>query len=328
MRKLFAALAAPFALLVCATQATAQRTMKDQGGAKDHPLVSRFAGSTLFAYGEINFGETSFFIAPKKEVTLEGKIYSYSYFGPSDRSDLEIYRNYQQALSSNGFKVVHTCESVEKCAGDKYYGHAQKWTGDGKGFRDGYSSTAYFNNMPSYDPRYLVAQREAGQGKVTVVLTTISSTASAAAGGKTYFMQIIEEKAMQTGQVAVTSADAIRAGMANDGKIAFYGLFFDTGKAQMLPTSKPQLDEMAKYLQSDGARKFFIVGHTDNQGAIDSNTTLSQQRAEAVLAQLVRDYKIDSKRVSARGVASFSPLGSNESDVGRAKNRRVELVAQ
>ncbi len=310
------------------SNAYAQRTIKDQAGAKDHPLVSRYAGSTLFAQGELNFDQTTFFIAPKKEATLDGKIFNYMYFGPSDRTDLEIYRNYQQALSTNGFKIVHKCESAEQCAGDKYYGHAQKWTGDGKGFRNGYSAISYFNNMPSYDPRFLVAQRDSAQGKTTVVLTTISDSTSAAAGGKKYFMQVIEEKAMQTGQVAVTSAEAIRSGVASEGKIAFYGLFFDTGKAQILPASKPQLDEMAKYLQADTARKFHIVGHTDNQGSIEGNITLSQQRAEAVVAQLVRDYKIDAKRIASRGVASFSPMASNENDAGRAKNRRVELVAQ
>ena len=310
------------------SHAHAQRTIKDQAGAKDHPLVSRYAGSTLFAQGELNFDQTTFFIAPKKETTLEGKIYNYLYFGPSDRSDLEIFRNYQQALSTNGFKIAHTCESVEKCAGDEYYGHAKKWTGDGKGFRNGYSPLSYFNNMPSYDPRYLVAQRDSAQGKLTVVLTTVSDTTAAAAGGKKYFLQVIEEKAMQTGQVAVTSAEAIRSGLANEGKIAFYGLFFETGKAQVLPASKPQLDEMAKYLQADSSRKFYIVGHTDNQGTVEGNISLSQQRAESVASQLVRDYRVDAKRIAARGVASFAPLASNEGDVGRAKNRRVELVAQ
>ncbi len=315
-------------LSFAASTAQAQRTMKDQAGAKDHPLVSRYSGSTLFAYGELNFDQTTFFIAPKKETTLDGKIFNYVYFGPSDRTDLEIFRNYQQALSTNGFKIVHTCESVDKCDGDAYYGHAKKWTGDGKGFRNGYSASSYFNNLPSYDPRYVVAQRDSSQGKLTVVLTTVSDTTSAAAGGKKYFMQVIEEKAMQTGQVAVTSADAIRSGVASEGKIAFYGLFFETGKAQILPTSKPQVDEMAKYLQADAARKFYIVGHTDNQGALEGNVALSQQRAEAVAAQLARDYKIDAKRLVARGVANFAPAASNDSDAGKAKNRRVELVAQ
>jgi len=123
-------------------------------------------------------------------------------------------------------------------------------------------------------------------------------------------------------------ADGLDKGLSADGKVALYGIFFDTGKADIKPESTPQLEEMAKLLTHAPKLQVFIVGHTDNQGGVDGNLALSLRRAQAVVATLVKDYKIDTARLSARGVANFSPLASNDADAGRAKNRRVELVAQ
>ena len=132
---------------------------------------------------------------------------------------------------------------------------------------------------------------------------------------------------MESGKVVV-NADAMNKALADDGKIALYGIYFDTGKAELKAESKPQLEQMARLLQKSTALKVFIVGHTDNQGLVDANLSLSQQRAEAVIAALTRDYKIDAVRLRARGVANFAPVSSNASEAGRAKNRRVELVEQ
>jgi outer membrane protein OmpA-like peptidoglycan-associated protein len=85
---------------------------------------------------------------------------------------------------------------------------------------------------------------------------------------------------------------------------------------------------MAKLLQTQTALRVYIVGHTDNQGTLDSNMTLSQQRAQAVVSALAANYKVDVKRMVARGVGSLAPLATNTSDEGKAKNRRVELVLQ
>jgi len=85
---------------------------------------------------------------------------------------------------------------------------------------------------------------------------------------------------------------------------------------------------MARLLQKSPSLKVFIVGHTDNQGSMDVNLTLSQRRAEAVVTALTRDYKIGAARLHAHGAASFAPVSSNASEAGRAKNRRVELVEQ
>ena len=86
------------------------------------------------------------------------------------------------------------------------------------------------------------------------------------------------------------------------------------------------MDEIAKLLKTDAALKLRVVGHTDNQGGLDSNIALSKRRAEAVNAALVSQHGIAAGRLSAYGVGDLAPVASNTDEAGRAKNRRVELV--
>lgn len=69
-----------------------------------------------------------------------------------------------------------------------------------------------------------------------------------------------------------------------------------------------------------------VVGHTDNQGTVDANISLSQRRAQAVVEALAKGHGVDANRLAARGVANLAPVASNTTEAGRAKNHRVELV--
>ena len=158
-----------------------------------------------------------------------------------------------------------------------------------------------------------------------MVYTAIASVVSTNMAAT--YLQIVEPKAMPTGQVKV-DAKALEQGLKAEGKIALYGLYFDSGKAEIKPESKEQLAEMAKLMQAQPTLRVYIVGHTDNQGTLESNMTLSQQRAQAAVSALATGYKIDAKRMAGRGVGSLAPLASNAAEEGRAKNRRVELVLQ
>jgi OmpA-OmpF porin, OOP family len=88
------------------------------------------------------------------------------------------------------------------------------------------------------------------------------------------------------------------------------------------------LDEIAKLLGLNLQLKLHVVGHTDNVGEFSYNMTLSQARAEAVVKALQTDYKISADRLKPSGVGPLCPVAANTTDEGRAKNRRVELVAQ
>jgi outer membrane protein OmpA-like peptidoglycan-associated protein len=128
-------------------------------------------------------------------------------------------------------------------------------------------------------------------------------------------------------QVVVLNGDQIRLSLAESGKVAFYGIYFDNDKSAVKPDSQPTLAEMAKYLKANAALRVYIVGHTDGQGALDYNQRLSRDRAAAVVAVLAAaPYSIPKDRMTADGVGPLSPVAANDSEAGRAKNRRVEMV--
>lgn len=148
----------------------------------------------------------------------------------------------------------------------------------------------------------------------------------AAGGGNSYYLRIVEKQSMQ--QDVVANADAFQTGLKDSGHVEVPGIFFDFGKADLKPESEPALREVAKLMQSNAALRVWVVGHTDNVGSADTNQALSDARAAAVVRALTQQMGIDQKRLTPHGVGPYSPVASNATDEGRAKNRRVELVAQ
>jgi outer membrane protein OmpA-like peptidoglycan-associated protein len=145
-------------------------------------------------------------------------------------------------------------------------------------------------------------------------------------GNGAIWLRIVEKKAME--QYIVADAAAFGNDIRATGHVAVYGINFDTGKSTIKPESAQAIGEIAKLLTADPSLKVFVVGHTDNVGGVDSNIKLSQDRAEAVLQALVRDHGIAAARLRASGCGPFAPVASNDTEEGRAKNRRVELVKQ
>jgi outer membrane protein OmpA-like peptidoglycan-associated protein len=115
------------------------------------------------------------------------------------------------------------------------------------------------------------------------------------------------------------------SGLGAAGRVALYGLTFDTAKSDLKPESEPTLVEMAKLLNENAAWKVFVVGHTDTVGDAASNLKLSQARAQAVITALAAKG-IPAARLTAFGAGPYSPVASNKTEEGRAQNRRVELV--
>jgi outer membrane protein OmpA-like peptidoglycan-associated protein len=136
----------------------------------------------------------------------------------------------------------------------------------------------------------------------------------------------VTEKGMV--QEVVANAAALRSGLAGKGHVAVSGIFFDTGKADVKPESDAALKEVAKLLQQDSSMKVFVVGHTDNVGSVSSNVDLSARRAAAVMKELTAKHGVAAARLQAFGNGPYAPIASNDSEEGRAENRRVELVKQ
>ena len=105
----------------------------------------------------------------------------------------------------------------------------------------------------------------------------------------------------------------------------FDELQFDPGSANLSPVSNAQLEQLAAVLKAYRTVLISVAGHTDNKGDASANLRLSAERAAAVKQALV-GQGVPSTRVTDEGFGSERPIASNDTEVGRAKNRRVELV--
>jgi outer membrane protein OmpA-like peptidoglycan-associated protein len=124
----------------------------------------------------------------------------------------------------------------------------------------------------------------------------------------------------------VENAASIFARLTRDGRVALYGIFFDFQAAEINPESDRVLSEIASVLSNNPELRLAVVGHTDNVGTHDLNMTLSRQRADEVVAALTSRYQISGDRLLGAGAGFLVPVASNETEVGRSLNRRVELV--
>jgi OmpA-OmpF porin, OOP family len=148
----------------------------------------------------------------------------------------------------------------------------------------------------------------------------------AASYNGSYNIQVIEKEAMK--QDVVADASSMASSIKETGKVAIYGIYFDTGKATLKPESQPTLLEIAKLLKTNPGLKLYVVGHTDNTGAFDANVKLSMDRAAAVVNALVSKQSVNAASLKACGDGPTSPVATNDTEEGKALNRRVELVKQ
>jgi len=280
---------------------------QDAAGSKDHPLVSRYPGCYIYHYKTAEYDQFNLGLGKPtngkfaKSLPLEGKITRISYECPAQRSLLEIYRNFEGALKRAGFSALFTC-AMAAC------GSGQPAQNIGIG------------NFESWDNSYhITAKLARPEGDAYVHIGVLS--------GPEVQIDVIEVKPMESGLVTVNAA-TLAGDITQTGHASVYGIHFDTGKADVKPESDAVLAEIAKLLQQNPSLKLYVVGHTDNVGTLASNMELSKRRSDAVVAVLIRKYSIAAERLSAQGDGPTAPVASNDSEEGRAKNRRVELVKQ
>jgi len=297
-----------------------QSLAADAPGSKDHPMISRYAGSEITGYSFKEFDQYRLVISAVQKanaggepaMTLEGKVTRIQYLVPPGRSALEVFRNYGQALKQAGFSIVFQCADQE-CGRD--LGHAV--------------ATDFRMHAHDKDQKYLVAKLQRPEGDVYVTSYTVRAyTFGGALKDRTLTqLYVVEQKPMQAGLVKVDAAAMARA-IDQAGHIALYGIYFDSGKAALKPESRETLIGIAKVLKTNAALRLLVVGHTDAEGPFDFNIDLSKRRAGAVVQALIAEYGIAGERLKPWGVGYSAPVASNGAEAGRAKNRRVELVKQ
>jgi OmpA-OmpF porin, OOP family len=314
-------------LLAAGALPAAAQMPPDLPGAKDHPVLSRYAGSWLVADDARGFVEVQLPSGETGTARIEGMSTRLLYLGPAGRSALEVQRNYEEALARAGAKRIDTCAVA--CGQRRFDALRAPPAKVASGRVDGWNGKTLTDQwQEGVDSRYWYGTLDVGGRNLHIaVLTARPGIIAVRDKHAATVVQIVEARPMDGGLVSVDAA-ALGHGLHAQGHMALYGLFFDTGKADIKPASKPQLDEMGKLLLSQPALKVHVVGHTDNQGPLEGNLALSRQRAQAVVDALVKDYRIDARRLGAAGVGSYAPLATNADEAGRARNRRVELVVQ
>ena len=337
------------AMLAMAAQAT-EIPSKDVKGLKDPPSLPRYTGSVLFAVETVDFDELKAPISKAKYaeegtsvivpkvLEASGQRWRAHYVIPDGRSAMEVVRNYQSQLKTQGFATVY------ECVGDDCGTRADEYTSGG-------GSDAFLNlvhprsewaDIPDTHPiacsggafmgdvRYAVLSNPKS-GELVVVFTRRAGIVAGSCPEEEWKKHLyatviyVKPKVMDTAMETIKASEMSKT-LTETGRIAIYGILFDTASATIKPESKSSLDEIGKLLKGDAKLTLHIVGHTDGQGTLAANFDLSKRRAEAVKAALVKDYTIAAARLTANGVASLAPVAPNTTDEGRAKNRRVELV--
>ncbi len=242
-----------------------------------------------------------------KKIKAEGKSALLFYKLNQQVSDLALIRNVQNSLKKSGFELKALLDEEEIAP-----------------VKDELQSVTIGiqNILVLLTPSYLYMTRQTPMGiqHVSVLISSINND-------HYIYYSILEEGQQKFVPLKVSDAD-MKAGLDANGKMEIYGVYFDVAQVVVKPESKEALDNIAALLQNNKSLKLYIVGHTDSTGDLAANMALSQRRAQAVLSKLVDDYAIDKSRLSAYGVGPLSPLSTNLSEFGRAKNRRVELVQQ
>jgi outer membrane protein OmpA-like peptidoglycan-associated protein len=116
------------------------------------------------------------------------------------------------------------------------------------------------------------------------------------------------------------------AELKNCGQLFTYDLAFGTNSDKLAGGDGHILEAVASLLKSDAAMKIQVTGHTDSTGDATANQALSARRAETVKRTLTERYGADANRISGKGYGAEQPLAENETEQGRALNRRVEIA--
>jgi outer membrane protein OmpA-like peptidoglycan-associated protein len=235
-------------------------------------------------------------------------------------------RNYQNELKASNFQILY--DSAKDPSAKSWVNFLSAFQG-----MEIKTNRAYyvFRAADEKGIRVTSAKLVRPEGDVYVYLTAVEwpkdDPTYKAKKGAYMAVDIIESKVM-TQNMVVVSADEMSKAIIATGRVALYGILFDSNKADIKVESKAALDEIAKYLKTNTSMKLHVVGHTDNVGGLDANLALSKRRAEAVVTALTGQYGITASRLKANGVAYLAPVAVNTTEDGRAKNRRVELVPQ
>lgn len=308
---------------------------QDAEGSEDHPLLSRYPGSEIASYEKIKYREYSFAKGPvtaykfiEDKELIAGQLYRITYTIEKDVEDLsigEVYQDYLEAFKKGGIDILakglFSDRNVKKQVG------GSSWIGVAlmdNGFTQKSAANLLFKGTSSSGGTFGII----GEVRRTDGISNIAMYGERHSNKKVVVhVDIIEQKAAETGFVFADAA-YMKNEIDEKGMVIIYGINFDFDSDAIKEDSKPVIDEIATYLKENPDVSIYIVGHTDMKGALGYNIGLSERRATALVNKLSEDYEIKKSRMLPDGVGPLAPVATNDTEEGRALNRRVELVKQ
>lgn len=319
-------------LLACTALALSlAATAQDVEGGHDHPVLTRYPDSVIRWYSVENHKA---YKVPKGPATgyrligdwieTEGRLTRIYYTLEGEkRTHGEVYQNYMKALRDAGFDILASGL------------HEKNDRGPEVGTRNWQEIFFAANPWKNHSPANSMlggSSTSGGSGSIIATKARADDTLYVAVSVYRFsdknvstLVEVLETGDAETGLI-VADAKSIGKGIKGNGRVVLDGILFDTAQATLKAESKAALDQIALYLKEHSGGLFYVVGHTDSEGTLDSNQTLSENRAKAVVEALVKDYGIDAKRLAGFGVGPLVPMFNNASEGGREQNRRVELV--
>ncbi|TDT73235.1 OOP family OmpA-OmpF porin [Litoreibacter halocynthiae] len=235
-------------------------------------------------------------------------------------TSLLVMDNLRQQIESSGFELLYEC-TTEICGGFDF-----RFTAD--------VLPEPVMHVDLGDFRYLAAQRLGG-----AVPEYISLFVSR--GSDTAFVQMIlvgsPDATSVTAQpggadeqlppvVSNVVAGSVIEALLRDGHAVLDDLQFETGSSALGEGAYQSLSDLSEYLKANPEFRIALVGHTDAEGSLQGNVSLSRKRAQSVAARLVKKFGTPSAQIEADGVGYLAPRANNLTETGRTQNRRVEVI--
>ena len=238
---------------------------------------------------------------------IEGYIHHRFCYAPEGRSPLEIIKNYEEAVIDKGgmvFPFSNARECIDAFLKKGHPGHGMQ--------------NYEYMQLPGYAGGYFCGKipTDTADYYVTLIMARVDNKV-------VYSLVTIKTKPMDTGMISLDNLDD---GILSKGHIAIYDIYFDTGRSEIKGESNDALKTIAEYLKTHADKKYLVVGHTDNIGEFEANIVLSTDRANEVVHKLIVDHGVNKEQLKPYGVGPASPVASNSTEEGKAKNRRVDIV--
>lgn len=303
----------------------------DEIGSRDPAGLKRYEGSEIIGYRAPKFdefvlplgGPTDFGDNPKYEKSerISGRVSRLTYVAPAGRTPAEVMLNYQQEFAK--MKAETLFEKKQGVRG--WFGptfnknEAEDKLGQILEYNEGEERVLATRTPGDHPTYYVLFVTSYKDGIIPERLEGRVKKERALAHLQVIAPDVLEEK------MVFVNADAMNTSITSSGRAVLYGVFFETDKDVMQPTSQPTLDEIVKLMKANPELAVHVVGHTDNEGSPEYNLSLSQRRSASIVGALTQ-AGIAPARLTPFGCGAYSPVDTNDTEEGRQKNRRVELV--